>query len=235
MSFSVIIPSKSAANLVPCVEAVRKHEPEARIIVVDDGLSSVVVPMWVKFVVGEKPFIFARNVNLGIQAAGSDDVVILNDDALLETPGGFSRLVSDAADNIEYGLISATTNVAGNRSQYPMGIGLRDEPRTVAFVCVLIPRRTIETVGPLDERFGGTTPDGRRIYGFCDNDYCRRIRELTIVSDGVVRNAGLKIGIHDGCFVDHGSLRSEFRGDPHAPGDISAAGELYTQKWGDWL
>jgi len=89
-------------------------------------------------------------------------------------------------------------------------------------VCVLIPRRTIETVGLLDERFGGLTANGQRIYGWDDNDYCRR-----------VRNAGLKIGIHDGCYVDHGSLKSTFRGDPRAAGDISAGRELYLAKWGD--
>lgn len=225
--FSVIIPSKRIENLVPCVEAVRACEPDARIIVVDDGLE-----LWPEapsallgctFVSGQKPFSFPRNVNIGVKAAGRDSVWILNDDAILRTPGGFSGIAKVAEQHPEFGIISATTNVAGNRSQFPLNIGLREEPRTVAFVCVFLPRKTFDTVGLMDERFGGMTEDGRRIYGFCDNDLCRRIRE-----------AGLKIGIHDGVFVDHGSLRSEFRGDPNAAGDISLAGELYTQKWGDW-
>lgn len=33
MSFSVVIPSRNIDNLVPCVEAVRRCEPEANIIV----------------------------------------------------------------------------------------------------------------------------------------------------------------------------------------------------------
>jgi len=224
---SIIIPSKTISNLGPCVEAVRRHEPTARIIVIDDGLEGP-LETWqdwdgkLEIMPGIKPFSFARNVNLGIVAAGDDDVIVLNDDALLETPGGLSVLQRAAQEHPGFGLISSTTNITGNPAQRPAGIGLREEPRTVAFICVLLPRRTIESVGPMDEQFGGLTPAGRPIYGFCDNDYCRR-----------VRNAGLKIGIHDGCFVDHGSLRSAFRGDPQAAGDISEAAKLYRAKWGD--
>lgn len=226
---SVVIPSKTLSNFLPCAEAVRRHEPEADIVLVDDGLENMdwlprpdLMPLFA--IPGEKPFIFARNVNGGIGFAGDDDVIVLNDDAILETPGGFSLLQQSAQEHPEFGIISATTNVAGNPEQYRRFTGLREASRSVAFVCVLIPRRTIATVGLMDERFGGTMPDGRRIYGFCDNDMCRR-----------VRNAGLKVGIHDGCYVDHGSLRSTFRGDPHASGDISAAQELYLAKWGDLL
>lgn len=218
---SVVIPSKTALNVNPCLHAVLHYEPTANRIVVDDGVERIGPPL-AKYVEGIKPFIFARNVNSGIKVAGDDDVVILNDDALLQTHGGLSLLQQAADEHPEYGIIAATTNVTGNQNQYPKGIGLREEPRTIPFICVLLPRRTIDAVGLMDERFGGTTADGRRIYGFCDNDYCRR-----------VKNAGLKLAIHDGCFVDHGSLRSSFRGDPHAAGDISAARELYLEKWGD--
>ena len=48
MSLSVIIPSRTASNLIACVEAVRRHEPEARIVVVDDtpDLSLAQVQDW---------------------------------------------------------------------------------------------------------------------------------------------------------------------------------------------
>jgi len=42
----------------------------------------------VRWVTGITPFIFARNVNLGIAAAWRN-VVLLNDDACLITPRGF--------------------------------------------------------------------------------------------------------------------------------------------------
>lgn len=226
---SVVIPSKTASNLIPCVEAVRKHEPEARIIVVDDGLDLSAADAeaedndwhcWLcdmdpsLLIAGVKPFNFSRNMNLGIKAAGADDVVLLNDDALLQVKAGFSAMQRAAEEHPEYGIISATTNVAGNPDQFPKGIGLRDAgDKCVAFVCVLIPRRTIEAVGLLDERF--TT------YGWQDNDFCHR-----------VRLAGLKVGIHDGCYVDHGSLVSTYRGGAAAAGDIEPGRRIFEAKWG---
>lgn len=218
---SVIIPSKNAANLVPCIEAIRRHEPSVRIFVVDDGLPdrSVIDAVTID---GVKPFVFARNHNIGIQAAGQDDVVLLNDDALLETPGGFTRMQQDVHDDIELGLISSSTNNAGNPDQLrrPGGsIRVLKRPTpgnsfpTVAFICVLIPRRTLDIIGVLDERFTA--------YGFEDNDYCRRIKR-----------AGGKIAVHDGCFVDHAKLKSSFRGESRAGGKLEDGRSIYMAKWG---
>jgi GT2 family glycosyltransferase len=213
VSISVIIPSKTAANFIPCAEAVRKHEPDARIILVDDGVGiewsdGLTVP-------GQKPFIFARNCNLGIMAAGDDDVVLLNDDAMLETSEGFSALKKYADNYPEYGMIAPATNVTGAVAQMRQGIGLR-EVSHIAFVCVYVPRRTLNTVGLLDERFA--------TYGWEDNDMCRR-----------VKRAGLKIGVYDFCFVDHSSLKSTFRGLPNSAGDIEAGRKIFRDKWGDDL
>lgn len=232
MSLSVIMPSKTDSNLIRSLSEVRRHEEMAKIFVVDDGLNSRPAvqgfenPGWLTtFLDGPKPFIFSRNCNLGIHAAGNDDVVLLNDDAILQTPGGFSAMQEAAAKHPEYGVLSATTNVAGNPDQHPRGNLEKTNPnelirdagsKTVAFVCVFIPRRTIAAIGLLDDRFVA--------YGWDDNDYCRRIRE-----------AGLKVGIFDGCYVDHGSLRSTYRGDPMAGRDNSAGAEIYRQKWGNLL
>lgn len=185
---------------------VRQYAPSMRLIVVDDGLeySNGEIRFACRgdvILTGEKPFIFARNINAGIAAAGRDDVVLLNDDALLETPGGFSLLRWASEWNREFGLISAATNVCNNPQQHARGQGLRDAGKAVAFVSVYIPRRTIDLVGPLDERFHGEI-DGEMIYGGEDTDYCYRVR----------RN-GLKIGVFDACFVDHSKLKSTFRPD----------------------
>lgn len=224
MSFSVVILSKLATNLVPCVSAVQQQEPElagARIIVVDDGAradAEAQLPgIW--WTEGIKPFVFARNANLGIRIAAPDDVILLNDDALLETPGGFSRLSKAAEEHSQYGVIASTCNNVGNKNQWviPTALSinncLRDDPRMVCFVCVYIPRRTIETVGLLDERFVG--------YGCEDDDYCLRVRQ-----------AGLKIGVLDGCYVDHGALRSSFRGPAGAGGDFYPNLRRFIEKWG---
>ena len=198
MSFSVVILSKNAANLQVCERAVRQCEPACRVVIVDDGLNPTSVHLpeaGCRFVSGEKPFIFARNANIGIRAAGQDDVILLNDDALLRTPNGFTMMSLVAQTQPEYGVIAASCNNVGNINQHQQkGDGLRPEARMVCFVCAYIPRRTIEAVGLLDEVFTD--------YGCDDDDYCLRVRQ-----------AGLKIGIYDGCFVDHASLKSQFRGN----------------------
>ncbi len=217
MSFSIIIPSKCAANLVPCVKAIREAGETARIIVVDDGVE------WKQFsglptpemysVPGVKEFCFSRNINIGIRAAGDDDVILLNDDALLRNHLGFSAL-RDACNVFPgYGCIGAVTNLTGQPLQLLHSIGLRTVPH-IAFICVFIPRSTINLIGMLDERYNLD-------YGVEDRDYCEAINR-----------AGLKVGVLDTCFVDHASLHSTFRGDPKAGGNFSRNLELFKQKWG---
>ena len=90
MSFSVVIPSARAQNLIPCVRAILDREPDLppdRIIVVDDGAradAEAHLPP-VRWVTGIKPFVFARNANLGIRTAATD-VILLNDDTRPVTP-----------------------------------------------------------------------------------------------------------------------------------------------------
>jgi GT2 family glycosyltransferase len=233
---SVIIPSKNAFNLSACIEGICgewerylpgplvdgrvetiRIPPAPEVIVIDDDPDGVVKKVAEYYearrVEGVKPFVYARNCNLGIVEAGTDDVILLNDDAILKTSGGFTAMQRAAAEHPEYGIIAAVTNVVGNTNQMPQGVGLREDPRMVCFVCVFIPRGTIERVGLLDEEFVG--------YGFDDDSYCLR-----------VRRAGLKIGIFDGCFVDHGSLRSTFRGDPHKPADLRQNAAIFRNKYG---
>lgn len=217
---SVVIPSKTASNLMSAVFKIAAYEPELRVIVVDDGLDlGGEIGMFIKsrctIVDGKTPFCFSRNVNIGIAAADDDDVIVMNDDALLETPGGLSMMSIAAGHHPEVGIVSAACNNVGNMNQHrKQSAGMiRFEPRMVCFVCVLIPRRTIDVVGLLDERFVD--------YGLDDDDYCLR-----------VRNAGLKIGIFDPCFVDHSKLKSTYRGAANAGGDFRPNLRRYIEKWG---
>lgn len=219
MALSIIIPSKNIDNLAACVTAIRSAWQSGRIIVVDDGLAAdESLPCVADVVPGVKPFCYARNINLGIAAAGDDDVILLNDDALLKTAHGFTRLWDQAKRRPQYGIIASACSNVGNPLQNLMPElaevdGVRDEQRTLCFTCVLIPRRILNLVGPLDERFVD--------YGMDDDDYCLR-----------VRNAGYRLGIYDGCYVDHGSLTSSYRGGPEAGGDFHPNLRRFIAKWG---
>lgn len=222
---SVIIPSKTASNLAPCVQAILMHEPNVRVIVVDDGvevtpeLHSLLADSRVKMLAGAKPFNFSANINAGIEAAGSDDIVAANDDTILETPGGFRAMQRCSEAHPTFGVISAATNNVGNVHQHlHPGGGLRRERRCVCFVCVLIPRATIDKVGLLDKSFIH--------YGLQDDAYCLE-----------TLRSGLELGIFDGCFVDHSKLKSSYRGEPGAGGDFRPNLRIFIEKYGvdNWL
>jgi GT2 family glycosyltransferase len=197
--YDVVILSANAANLVACVGALRASHPDldpSQVIVVDDGARAAAEAQLpgIRWIEGAKPFVFAANANLGI-AASRRDIILLNDDALPMTAGGFDRLSQAALREPGLGAVSsAVVGTVGNgRQAVRPGDRLRPEPEQLCFICVYLPRATLDLVGPLDARFTG--------YGYDDNDYCDRIRA-----------AGLRLAIYDGCVVDHsGRLPSTFR------------------------
>lgn len=213
---TVVIPSRSRSNLRPCVDAVREHEPECEIVVVWDesrGYDALEPSQDYRIVSVSSPFIYARNCNIGIGRARGNDVVLLNDDAILTTRRGLTGMQELAKWNEEIGILGATTNITGQPLQRPAGVGMRIVPH-FAFVCVLIPGRTMDKVGLLDERYCLD-------YGCEDRDYCE-----------TVSRAGLKCAVDDGCFVDHSKLTSTFRGDPRASRSYQQNWNLFMQKWG---
>jgi GT2 family glycosyltransferase len=217
------------------------RDPQARasdIIVVDDGArAGLAQPVWqdhplerrfpdVQWVDGIKPFVYARNINVGIAAAGREDVLLMGDDVRFIT-GSLWDLAREAS---VAGLGACSAGVVGtvcNPNQHPVycrcerGGGrmhvhpdIRPELRMLAFVCVYIPRRTLDQIGPLDERFAG--------YGYDDNDYCRRIVE-----------AGGKLGVSDAAVVEHASLPSSYRTRPDIHHLMQANRALYQQKYAE--
>lgn len=220
MAHTIIIPSRNIENLTACVGALRAAGETGRVLVINDGLGEwgSLPTLGVTYVAGEKPFCFARNMNIGIGAASPDDVVLLNDDAQFTgaLPHRQFRIIIAME---KFGIIAATTNVTG----YPQQ-GRREPPPAIvrsvkccAFVAVYIPRRTVNGVGLLDERFTS--------YGGEDVDYCLRVRE-----------AGLRVGVSDDWYVDHASLPSTFRAahpTNGAPGDCIESNRIGIEKWGD--
>lgn len=224
MPFKVIIPSRNPSNLIACVTSILKNEPQLEsedIIVIDDGARVQAEPQLPKlsWIEGRRPFVFARNVNLGLTAAKSD-VILMNDDATLERDHGFSDLHRLGA---HWGLASPSVlGAVGNHNQrYKPGSVLvrkevRKESRMLCFVCVLIPFATQQRVGFLDERFTA--------YGWEDNDYSKRVLDV-----------GLEMAVLECCVVKHGFLPSTFRsGKSHS--ELGAMGDggmrIFKQKWG---
>ena len=213
--YAIVIPAGSIGNLTQCLNTIIIMEPGAQnVIVVGDDIDWSLLQRNVVRITGKKPFIFAQNVNVGIHYAltrtNVEGVIVLGDDGLLMNPLGFTKLHKTAMDNPEYGIMSASTNNACNPNQiWKSDNDLRDEPKMVAFVCVHISRNCVDKTGYMDERFVN--------YGYDDNDYCRRA--LT---------EGFKIGVYDGCKINHVSLPSMFRN-----GDIDETvnKKLYEDKW----
>ena len=160
MSYSIIIPSNVASKLRKCVKHLFQHTPTllpSQIIVVDDGALrdwNYLSDPPVRWVDGEKPFVYARNVNLGLrELPPDDDVIIMGDDVRMFTS---LDLLAETARRPRVGIVSpAIIGVVGNPHQERKTQNIvRESPLQLCFVCVYIPRPVLDNVGRLDERFG---------------------------------------------------------------------------------
>jgi GT2 family glycosyltransferase len=203
--WSVVIPSARAENLVRSARTVFDCHPgldPGRVVVVDDGAredAEEFLPPGIIWVKGLEPFVFSRNVNLGVRRApASKAMIVMGDDVEVVTSGTFDRLQKLLEENPRLGLVSpAIEGVVGNPRQRRGGAGgVQEEPEMLVFVCVAISWAAWTRVGELDEQFVG--------YGCEDDDYSWRVRE-----------AGFTLAIDRDCIVRHdGSIRSTFRSRP---------------------
>jgi len=153
------------------VESIKQHDPKyaSGVIVVET--------------LPDEQFCFAKNANVGIALAGSADVILVNDDALLIEPDTFDRLENAAISRPNWGIVGTMVKGGiGNPFQdalhkadlwqpewkYLEMRGQRPDTTPICFVCVYLKRRMIDEIGPLDETFTG--------YGWDDADYCVRSR-----------------------------------------------------------
>jgi hypothetical protein len=219
--YTIVIPSKLYENQLLCIDAIRASGCKAPIIVVQDGgqvynsfrpVSRFDPLSWIPGVV---PFIFARNVNIGIEAAGDDDVFVLNDDAIWQR-GSIDELAAAAQERRDLGVVTPAIVGLTNDFQRPQsGKRLRTVDHAVPFVGAYFRRTVISGFDPtvLDERFIA--------YGYEDDDCCRRLRDR-----------GYRIGIFDDCVFEHGSVASTFRGKaPAGPEMLAQNLAIYEEKW----
>lgn len=186
MSYAVVTLSRHPEYAQDLIASIRKHEPpDTEILVVRDrhetpfpGCSSITVL---------DPFCFARNCNIGIDTFRDRDIILCNDDVTLIEPtfaalerqirampriGIIAPLVDGGVGNpyqSSHKVAELWKGPKGRPDMLEVG-GVEAGSAPVCFVCVYLSRSMIDEVGPLDENFTA--------YGFDDNDYCIRCREL---------------------------------------------------------
>ncbi len=205
---TIIIPSCTDDNLFKCLDAIERLDPRwlSSIVVMDTGLDEPQsLPPQVEVfqhLLGA-PFNFAKTINCAMEFHRKDHYIILNDDAILQTPMGITHLVAKftelrRGEKPTLGILSSSVQgVSCNPNLFPEDPPiepplLRWERNMVPFICTMISRECVEYTGRLDERFTG--------YGCEDTDFCHR-----------AVMAGFHIAIWQGCVVEHESLPSTFR------------------------
>lgn len=177
---------------------------------------------------------FAAGNNQGLDAADGEYLVLLNNDTRV-TPGWLRTMLAHVRQDASIGIVGPVTNNIGNEARietdYDDEAGMLRaarnhtlrhagelmELRTVAFFCVMIPRRVYDRIGGLDEDFG--------VGFFEDDDYCRRIEQL-----------GLRVVCAEDVFVHH-HLSASFNklGSGQKKDLFDRNKAIYEAKWGEWV
>lgn len=144
---------------------------------------------------------FARGNNRGICASTGEYIVFLNNDTIV-TRGWLGRLVRHIERDPRIGLIGPVTNAIGNEAKIDVAYttlaelealaaerarqweGRVFDIKMVALFCALIPRRVLDQIGLIDERF--------EIGMFEDDDLSLR-----------VRRAGYRVVCAEDVFIHH--------------------------------
>lgn len=187
----IIVDNGSDQSLIDEVATRCEHDSRLRLIAAGENLG------------------FARANNLGIEAAGdADHIVLLNDDTVV-TPGWLGKLVAHLRDS-HVGLVGPVTSWAGNEARvdipydddldgldqfaaarYEEHRGTVFDIDVLAMYCVAIRKSLLDRLGRLNERY--------RIGMFEDDDFAMR-----------VRRAGLRVVCAEDVFVHHWG-RASFR------------------------
>jgi GT2 family glycosyltransferase len=211
---SIIIPVFNALEYAQaCVESIYRARCTVpfEVIIVDNG-SRPEVGAWLEEACQKKSSLFyislshnlgfAKAVNLGLQQARGQYLVLHNSDTVV-TSGWLDQLVSAVESDPLLGIVSPVTNYVGEGEQLDQAAkslsvkkaeryaatisrrkGLIYVPDRLVFFSVLLKRSVLETIGGLDEIF--------QLGNFEDEEYCLR-----------ARLAGFKLAIASNTFVYH--------------------------------
>lgn len=235
----IIIAFNQADYTKKCIESIKdKVKVSYEVILIDNASSDETNSIFSK----DYDFIrYYRNkinlgfpvaVNQGIKEALGDYVLILNNDTIL-TNNLIERLIEVAESDSKIGIASPISNeVSGLQKDenakynsieemHKYAIEVREKnkgqllhfPR-VAFLCTLIKKEVIDTIGGLDERF---SPGN-----FEDDDFCLR-----------AQLAGYKTVIAKDAFIHHyGSKSFKANGEKAYTDRLMKNQKIFVDKWG---
>jgi GT2 family glycosyltransferase len=194
----IIIPTLDNLEFLSlCLDSIWEKTvyPNYEVIVVDNGSKFEAVDYLLmierqesrlKVVFNKENFGFPRACNIGIEAAGKCEyIVLLNDDTIV-TQGWLTRLIRHL-DESDVKLVGPVTNWAGNEARikgdyddlesleefskknYLARQGRFFEIPMLAMFCVIMRKSLLKEIGILDERFG--------IGMFEDDDFSQRVRK----------------------------------------------------------
>jgi hypothetical protein len=217
---TIIVPSKHNNIFEACKNSIDKYAPKEKKILVRDGNAIPSPDQWITVQGPASPFVYSRNINLGIKQS-TGDVLLTNDDVRFTHPYTLEIMQNVMEKNPDVGILSPL--IIGDVGEFFQSHATKTLHYTqvrLCFVCVLIKREVLDKVGLLDERFTG--------YGYDDCDYSRRVVE-----------AGWKLGVTAKAKVihGHGDNRRSASYNRQEYGTINALDEIakqqYLEKWGD--
>jgi len=207
----IIVTCNQLEDTARCLESIEKNTAGAvsyRYVFVDNNSTDGTLEHLKKFdssvlIENKEDVGLAKAVNQGLKKAGADYVALLSSGAVV-TPNWLDILVGHLEDDPRAGAVGPMSNAAGTvqhdgawsaetgpdevseygRDFHARGRGRTAEYHRVAGFCMVMRSRLVSEIGYLDEEFGSGP--------FCDDDYCRRIR-----------NAGHGILVAGDVFVYH--------------------------------
>ncbi len=240
--------SRAASIVVPChdnllytalcLESLRLHTPEPHEVIVvnngcTDGTSQWCADRGARVVRSPVNLGFAGGVNLGLEQAGGDVVVLLNNDALA-TPGWLTGLMGALGREPGVGIVGPRSNwvsddqilvnvtyseapsadlddFASRRAREHAGKGC--EVTRVSGLCMAIARSVVDAIGGFDTRF--------EVGNMEDDDYTLR-----------ARLAGFRLWVADDAYVHHFGHKTFAAIEEDYHSLLAGNAMRYAMKWG---
>ena len=224
-----------------CIESVERNTRAPHEIIVVDNSSTDGTQRWLQemqekerihvCILNKENVGFPAGVNQAINAAAGEYVLLLNNDTIV-TKGWLERLIDVAESDQVIAIVGPMSNLVsgvqmdatakykdiGAMHEHAAAVaranrGITMQSPRVAFLCTLIKKKVIDTIGGLDERF---TPGN-----FEDDDFCLR-----------AQLAGFKTVVAKDVFIHHyGSKSFGADGQEAYAARIETNRRVFIEKW----